>query len=121
MDSKVKEDQKIINFLLSSKVFFVGSKIDKTVLIAIKPYYQHIYRTIYWWDTNKERSKIIAKVISSGEKGEFYFLDAQNIDYRFLPMTLDIYNKFVKARLFNGKDFKTINELSDFFEKNIYL
>lgn len=113
-----KEQEKAIEFLNQTSVFYVTSPTDDTVLVAIDPRYAAAADMISWWDTGHERMK---KVSWFGMKEETTLLvvDDTGTEYAFTPMTLAIYNNVVRKHVFRPRDFASEKEMIMAFEETI--
>lgn len=108
----------IKEFFSKTKIFFVGSISDQKALIALHPFYDSESNTLRWWDTNHERLIEIKNLIGI----EANVLSLQTVDnkqYRFIPMTLQIYNNLVKNQLPNPIEFGNEEEMIESFEKTM--
>jgi len=112
---KVPEAYTPREFFQQAPIFFVESPTDSTVLIAMDFTFEKNARVMYWWDSTKERVKEI-QTITSLTPQAFSFRDMQNVEYRFSPLTLDLYKQKVKFRIRNGQDFQTEQEMVKAFQ-----
>jgi hypothetical protein len=116
----VNEGEKKVEIMLPVPVYFVeADNQDETVLVAMDVSINQQQKLIRWFDTIKDRLMYYSKIVDQdlnhfvferGDKGS-------EGNYFFSPMTLDLYNKNVKAKLIQGKDFKTEEEMIAAFEK----
>lgn len=113
----MQEKQSIDNFLAMKKVYYVESPTDETVLVAIHPQYSTETQSLTWWDTVKERIKLVKAIEIVGEV--LQVTDASDTRYVFHPMTLAIYNERVKDQLIEGRAFNTEEDLTKAFENTI--
>lgn len=100
--------------IFSSKVYYVSSDKDNTVLIAINP--QIYERYILWDDGDKER---IFPLASAYKIEDILILSSDDATYFLQPMTFAIYNSVIKSELINPP--ATINsqeELEEYFTEH---
>lgn len=87
-----------------NKIYFVEADHDKTVLVAINLRLEGDF--VVWFDTVKERMMRCKQIVENTEGAlAFERDDGDGGVYRFVPLTLDIYNTVVKKRLISGGDF----------------
>ena len=86
-----------------NRIYYVSSLTDKTVVLAIDPVMKN--DMLFWFDTVKERIKPIFEIINDSEK-KFHFIAYNerevSDEYIFIPLTVDIYERYVKQRLKNS-------------------
>jgi len=101
----------------SARVYYVFSKDDDTVLIALDVSVDD--KWVRWFDTIKERMMGIGKIIDPNPRN-FVFeraLSEGGKTYTFIPMTLAIYNEKVKGHILVPQDFTDEESLFKAFEE----
>lgn len=104
---------------LSSRVYYVFSDTDSTVLIALSVQFNE--KNVLWFDTIKQRIMAIEKIVDSSHQ-HFVFeralIEGGGI-YTFVPMTLEIYNNKVKNNILSSQEFTDQEKLLLAFEKTL--
>lgn len=112
----MEHNKKII---LESKVYFVSSEKDETVLLAMDVEINENEKTVKWFDTVKERLMYYELIVDSDHKHlVFERLEKEGGEiYTFIPLTLEIYDEKVKNRILIPKDFEFEEEMLKAFEE----
>src|SRR3989344_6613731 len=113
----MKDGNKLVEFLSLSKVYFVGSPTDRSVLLAIHPLLHEETGMLSWWDTVKERMKKVKAIQIEEDHHTLHVIDVKNTEYIFTPLTLSLYNNIVKEELFRPKEFTSDDEMIQAFEE----
>ena len=114
------QEKPCVRWKLPERVYYVESPEDDTVLVAIdveiKEYHEDNTMTVSWYDTTHERSMAAKEIIKKDSYFQFERImkDGER-HYRFIPMSLEIYNKKIKDRLVAGSDFSNKEELIEAF------
>lgn len=111
------DEDKIKGFLQQKRVFLVGSNSDTTVLVAVHPHYEASTKSLYWWDTEKERIKEVKS--SNLSDTVLHIIDIQEDSYFFIPLSLALYNNLVGDKLLARKEFSTEEEMTNAFESTL--
>jgi len=92
-------------------MYRITSRQDRTALIGINV--EEVTGNISWFDMNHQRMIDRAKISQEGEaiiaKGE------DGRVYKFIPLTLNEYNKNVKSKIDGEPEFRTREEMIEFF------
>lgn len=107
------------NNKLESRVYFVSSEKDKTVLLAMDVKIDENEKTIGWFDTVKERLMYYEFIVDPNDN-HFVFQRSEKEGgdtYIFIPLSLEIYNKKVKNRILIPKDFESEEDMLKIFEE----
>lgn len=107
------------NNKLESRVYFVSSEKDKTVLLAIDVKIDENEKTVGWFDTVKDRLMYYESIVDPDDK-HFVFQRSEKEGegtYTFTPLILEIYREKVKNRILIPQDFKTEEDMLKAFEE----
>src|SRR3989344_8420668 len=112
----MEHNKKII---LESKVYFVSSEKDETVLLAMGVEINESEKTIRWFDTIKERLMYYELIVDFDRKHLVFERSEKEGGgvYTFVPLTTKIYDEKVKKRILIPKDFKSEEEMLEAFEE----
>ncbi|MBI3632514.1 MAG: hypothetical protein HY225_03635 [Candidatus Vogelbacteria bacterium] len=105
---KNNENEVLKNYKFEKRVYYVASKEDDTVVLAIDPKIRDGY--LYWFDTVRERIKPIDEVMAAEDR-EFTFRSDGSVTYTFLPLTIELYEKFVKSHLVAPEGYRDEEDL----------
>ncbi len=96
-------------------VYYVESPTDDTVLVGIGVQLRGDMLT--WFDTVKERTMLVDKIIEESPKSFIFQRDRQEGGdaYSFQPMTLEIYSSSVQKQLIDGKTFQNQDAMIEAF------
>ena len=102
---------------LPARVYFVESEQDNTVHYALDVEIRQGYAT--WFDGTKERIMRIGSIIE--KKSDLFVFERDASEgggqYRFVPMTLELYNSKVKQHLISPSEFQNEEEMFKAFEE----
>lgn len=104
---------------LANTLYYVECQLDPTVLVAMNTKVMDDY--VSWFDTVKERMMRVKTVVNP-DPNQFAFERADGQEgavYSFMPMTVDVYNQFVKPKLPNGTEFTDDAALQKAFKDTI--
>jgi hypothetical protein len=96
----------------SETIYFVDSDNDPTVLLAIGA--RRSGNDVEWFDTVRDRM-IIATSID--ERPESVRVVSERAKYEFTPLTLELYNLRVRARVDGRPSFGSTEELLQFYRE----
>lgn len=91
-------------------VYWVSSKEDRTVLLAILPRIKG--RNVEWYDGLRDRG---FQVESTSREGEAIVVVTPKATYRFLPLTVERYREKVRPRVQGDFDFVDDESLRRFY------
>ena len=102
---------------LPNRVYYVSSNKDNSVLVALDVEFNN--KEIRWFDTIKERGMKIEKIIDLSLQNFIFNRDLNEGGgiYKFVPMTLEIYNDKVKNHMLIPREFTDPEELFLAFEE----
>jgi hypothetical protein len=98
------------------RVYFVESKEDDTVLLALEPELRENGHEMCWFDTLRPRIKH-GDVIKDEEKS-MVFKSQDGAKYRFRMLTLKLYDAKVKDQVDGSPAFSSPAEMHKFYVKN---
>ena len=100
-----------------NQVYYVVSDVDPTALIARRAGIDAGW--LHWDDTNRDRMRRALNV-ETLEDGAVKVLTEDAVSYTFRPMTLELYDVNVRAKVELSPIFPTTEALVDFYRKTVF-
>lgn len=91
--------------------YFVESDGDDTVLIALDPKLNGRY--VEWFDTLRDR---MFEVVKMNDDGDAVTVDTPRAAYTFKPLTLELYDRFVKRVVDGQPAFYSTEQVRSFYQ-----
>lgn len=91
--------------------YYVSSATDDSVLIAIDPKIHDGY--VEWFDSVRDR---MFEVVNVKRDGEVIEVETPRATYRFQPMTLELYDRFIKDKVDGKPSFYSTEQVRSFYQ-----
>jgi hypothetical protein len=98
------------------QIYYVESDVDPTALIARHAGVDDGW--LHWDDTNRDRLRhaLSVEVLEDGVA----VMTENNVRYVFRPLTLELYDTYVKAKVELSPSFPTTEDLVEFYRKTVF-